>query len=176
MLTQNGSCLYELRIYNTEIQNESTSQILQNIKSISLSLQSTSEIVKMKQGLFGIFFEIFIQPKNNSNNSIVTKIKKKNEVKIGAFGEESSGKSTTLSVIINEKLDDGNGSMRKMNFRFQHEFQSGRTLSISHLIFGIDENGNKMNINNIPDKIPSASKLVNLYDMGGSEKAMKRSI
>ena len=176
MLTQNGSCLYELRIYNTEIQNESISQILQNIKSISLSLQSTSEIVKMKQGLFGIFFEIFIQPKNNSNSSIVTKIKKKNEVKIGAFGEESSGKSTTLSVIINEKLDDGNGSMRKMNFRFQHEFQSGRTLSISHLIFGIDENGNKMNINNIPDKIPSASKLVNLYDMGGSEKAMKNTL
>lgn len=174
MINQNNFCLYELRIYNAEIQNESITQILSNIKSISTSLNSTSEIIKMKQGLFGIFFEIFIQPiksDNNNNNILVTKSKKKNEVKIGAFGEESSGKSTTLSVIINQKLDDGKGAMRKMNFRFQHEFQSGRTLSISHLILGLDEQGNRIDMTNI-----SPSKLINLYDMGGSEKAMKNTL
>lgn len=172
MINQNNFCLYELRIYNGEIQNESITQILSNIKSISTSLNSTSEIIKMKQGLFGIFFEIFIQPiKSDNNNILITKSKKKNEVKIGAFGEESSAKSTTLSVIINQKLDDGKGTMRKMNFRFQHEFQSGRTLSISHLILGLDEQGNKVDLSNT-----SPTKLINLYDMGGSEKAMKNTL
>ena len=49
MINQNNFCLYELRIYNGEIQNESITQILSNIKSISTSLNSTSEIIKMKQ-------------------------------------------------------------------------------------------------------------------------------
>ena len=71
MINQNNFCLYELRIYNGEIQNESITQILSNIKSISTSLNSTSEIIKMKQGLFGIFFEIFIQPIKSDNNNIL---------------------------------------------------------------------------------------------------------
>jgi GTPase len=176
VLHENSFCQYELRIYNTDLINNVITLILSQIQSISLSLNSTSEIIKMKQGIFGIFFEILFTSHTKQHDTTLTlNNAKQNEVKIGAFGEESSGKSTTLSVIINEAKDDGNGSMRKMNFRFQHEFQSGRTLSISHLIFGLTDNLSKVNITSTSD-IVHLSKLINLYDMGGSEKAMKNTL
>ena len=151
-----NSCHYELRIYNTTELDENVQQILINIKNISKSLKFLCEIIKTKQGIFGIFFEFFI--KNNKLNYDNNNINTKNEVKLGAFGEESSGKSTTLSVLVNNKLDDGKGEMRRLNFRFQHEIQTGKTLSINQLV---------LNDNN---------KIINLYDMGGCEKAMKNTL
>lgn len=171
-------CFYELRIYNAETLNESTTIVLKKIKEIGLELNLNGTITKVKQGLYGIFFEFFFQPFLSSSNKNLEQ-KKFNEVKIGAFGDENSGKSTTLSVLINEKLDDGKGLMRVKNFRFQHEIQSGKTLSVSHLVMGFDEQGNRVHIDDtLTDeqkkiKLNSSSKLINLYDMGGSEKAMK---
>ena len=153
-----NSCHYELRIYNTTELDENVQQILINIKNISKSLKFLCEIIKTKQGIFGIFFEFFI--KNNKLNYDNNNINTKNEVKLGAFGEESSGKSTTLSVLVNNKLDDGKGEMRRLNFRFQHEIQTGKTLSINQLVLN-DNNNNK---------------IINLYDMGGCEKAMKNTL
>lgn len=173
ILLQHQSCFYELRVYNTEINTEIIPEILSKIQSISEGLGSKVEIIKLKQGLFGIFFELII--KINSNELIQSLSKKQNEIKIAAFGEESSGKSTTLSVLVNEDLDDGNGKMRKKTFRFQHEFQTGKTLSICHLIYGIDKNNNRLN-GSWEDLIQSTARLVNLYDMGGSEKAMKNTL
>ena len=155
-----NSCHYELRIYNTTELDENVQQILINIKNISKSLKFLCEIIKTKQGIFGIFFEFFIKnEKTKFDNNIIIK----NEVKLGAFGEESSGKSTTLSVLVNNKLDDGKGEMRKLNFRFQHEIQTGKTLSINQLV--LNENNNNNN-----------NKIINLYDMGGCEKAMKNTL
>ena len=174
---QYHSCHYELRIYNIDSDKEAISHILSNVKSISKSLNCTCDIIKTKEGIFGIFFEFLINEIKNEltekeNNIIIHQ----NEVKIGVFGEESSGKSTTLSVIVNEELDDGNGKMRKLNFRFQHEFISGKTLSISHLIFGLDKNNNRIHTKDNSEMIKNSYKLINLYDMGGSEKAMKNTL
>ncbi len=174
---QYHSCHYELRIYNIDSDKETISHILSNVKSISKSLNCTCDIIKTKEGIFGIFFEFLINEIKNEltekeNNIIIHQ----NEVKIGVFGEESSGKSTTLSVIVNEELDDGNGKMRKLNFRFQHEFISGKTLSISHLIFGLDKNNNRIHTKDNSEMIKNSYKLINLYDMGGSEKAMKNTL
>ncbi len=66
--------------------------------------------------------------------------------------------------------------MRKLNFRFQHEFISGKTLSISHLIFGLDKNNNRIHTKDNSEMIKNSYKLINLYDMGGSEKAMKNTL
>ena len=104
-----SSCHYELRIYNIITnKDESILEILNKIKKISESLNCTCDIIKTKQGIFGVFFEFFLQSKEKDK----TKIEKKNlnlfqEVKIDTFGEESSGKSTTTSVLINNALDDG---------------------------------------------------------------------
>lgn len=177
-LYQNNHCYYTLRIYDTGISTETTTMVLNNLRTITETLNSTMDIIKVKQGLFGIFFEILIKTKT-TDVSLEKKTKKFNEIKVGAFGDEDSGKSTTLSVIINDKLDDGNGSMRKMNFRFQHEFQTGRTLSITHLFYGLDSNKKKVYLNNLPPNCGDSfriEKLINLYDMGGCEKAMKNTL
>jgi len=56
----------------------------------------------------------------------------KNEVKIAVIGHVDAGKSTTVGVLISDKLDDGNGKARKVILKHKHEQTSGRTSSISH--------------------------------------------
>jgi elongation factor 1-alpha len=178
---QYQSCHYELRIYNVTNGNgdESISEILSKIKKISESLNCTCDIIKTKQGIFGIFFEFFLESKEKKND----KTKKNNinlnkyiEIKIGTFGEESSGKSTTTSVLINNSYDDGNGLMSKKNYKSQHEILCGKSLFISHLILGIDSQNKPINNTELDELIKKSSKFINIYDMGGSDKAMKNTL
>ena len=106
-----SSCHYELRIYNILNNDDCVSDILSKIKKLSETLNCTCDIIKTKQGIYGIFFEFFLQLKNKNLICEINKEKKNKiqEIKIGTFGEESSGKSTTTSVLINNSLDDGKG-------------------------------------------------------------------
>ena len=170
-----SSCHYELRIYNILNNDDCVSDILSKIKKLSETLNCTCDIIKTKQGIYGIFFEFFLQLKNKNSICEINKEKKNKiqEIKIGTFGEESSGKSTTTSVLINNSLDDGKGLMNKKNYKSQHEIQSGKSLYISHLIFGFDENNNPIYDPNFESVIKKSKKFINFYDMGGCEKALK---
>jgi GTPase len=55
----------------------------------------------------------------------------KREVKIAVVGHVDSGKSTTVGVLISDKLDDGNGKAREAILKHKHEKESGRSSSIS---------------------------------------------
>ena len=168
-----STCHYELRIYNVTPFDENVPEILTKIKKIAETLDCFCDVINTKQGIFGIYYEFLFKLKNNSTQNKNLILKNTTEVKIGTFGEESSGKSTTTSVLINRQLDDGNGLMRKKNFKFQHEFQTGKSLSISHLILGLDKNNKPIKNENFSEIIKNSVKFVNIYDMGGSEKAMK---
>ncbi len=174
-ILQYSSCHYELRIYNILNSDDCVSDILSKIKKLSETLNCTCDIIKIKQGIYGIFFEFFLQLKNKKENCEIINEKKNKiqEIKIGTFGEESSGKSTTTSVLINNSLDDGKGLMNKKNYKSQHEIQSGKSLYISHLIFGFDENNNPIYDTNFESVIKKSNKFINFYDMGGCEKALK---
>ena len=170
-----SSCHYELRIYNILNNDDCVSEILSKIKKLSETLNCTCDIIKTKQGIFGIFFEFFLQSKTKKENTEL-KSQKKNkiiEIKIGTFGEESSGKSTTTSVLINNILDDGKGLMSKKNYKSQHEIQSGKSLYLSHLILGLDSENNQICETNFNSLIKKSNKFINFYDMGGCEKALK---
>ena len=171
-----SSCHYDLRIYNIlNNSDECISEILTKIKKLSETLNCTCDIIKTKQGIYGIFFEFFLQLKKEKNENINLNLKKNKfiEIKIGTFGEESSGKSTTTSVLTNNSLDDGKGLMSKKNYKSQHEIQCGKSLYISHLILGFDANNNPVYENNFDLVIKKSNKFINFYDMGGSEKALK---
>jgi GTPase len=173
-----SSCHYELRIYNITNGDESITEILAKIKKISETLKCSCDIIKTKQGIFGIFFEFLLQSQDG-NNKIKNEGNTKNifqEIKIGTFGEESSGKSTTTSVLINNELDDGKGLMSKKNYKSQHEIQCGKSLYISHLILGLDNKNQPINETNLDELIKKSSKFINIYDMGGSDKAMKNTL
>ena len=171
------SCHYELRIYNILNNDDCVSEILSKIKKLSETLNCTCDIVKTKQGIFGIFIEFFLQSKEKNENLITNQKKNKfTEIKIGTFGEESSGKSTTTSVLINNSLDDGNGLMSRKNYKSQHEIQCDKSLYISHLILGLDNNNNPIYESNLENIIKKSSKFINFYDMGGCEKALKNTL
>ena len=173
-ILQYSSCHYELRIYNVLNNDDCVSEILTKIKKLSETLNCTCDIIKTKQGIYGIFFEFFLQSKTKKENSNINEKKNKiTEIKIGNFGEESSGKSTTISVLINNALDDGKGLMSKKNYKSQHEIQLGKSLYLSHLILGLNEDNKPIYDNNLEHIIQKSSKFINFYDMGGCEKALK---
>ena len=170
-----SSCHYELRIYNILNNDDCVSEILSKIKKLSETLNCTCDIIKTKQGIFGIFFEFFLQSKTKKENLEIKSEKhnKITEIKIGTFGEESSGKSTTTSVLINNSLDDGNGLMSKKNYKSQHEIQCGKSLYLSHLILGLDGENKPIYETNFDSLIKTSKKFINFYDLGGCEKALK---
>ena len=177
-ILEHSSCHYELRIYNITNGDESIYEILNKIKKISDTLKCTCDIIKIKEGIFGIFFEFYLESKekNNKISNNYINLNKYQEIKIGTFGEENSGKSTTTSVIINNCLDDGKGLMSKKNYKSQHEILCGKSLYISHLILGLDNQNQPINETNLELLIKKSSKFINIYDMGGSDKAMKNTL
>jgi elongation factor 1-alpha len=54
------------------------------------------------------------------------------DLKVYLLGDEDSGKSTTLGVLVSGKPDNGKGSARNNVFRHPHEFLSGKTSCLSH--------------------------------------------
>ena len=55
----------------------------------------------------------------------------KNEIRIASIGNVDSAKSTTISVVANNILDDGKGSARSKILKHPHEKDTGRTSSIT---------------------------------------------
>ena len=66
-ILEHSSCHYELRIYNTTNGDESIYEILNKIKKISETLKCTCDIIKTKQGIFGFFFEFYLESKYKNN-------------------------------------------------------------------------------------------------------------
>lgn len=100
---------------------------------VELSLKAMGIICDELEAKFDIINENII------GNKIVLEIKvekinSKLELRMGMFGEECSGKSTLIGVLVNGNLDDGNGSARSNIFRFQHEHNTGKTSNLSHYV------------------------------------------
>ena len=53
--------------------------------------------------------------------------------RIGVLGNVDSGKTTIISVLSNNGLDNGRGLARKMILKHNHEQESGRTSCITHV-------------------------------------------
>jgi len=85
------------------------------------------------------------------------KINKKNiEIRLAIVGNVDSGKSSLISVLSNNVLDDGRGYARSLIMKHQHEKETGRTSSINHVYLKIDE-----------------KKYITLIDLAGHEKYLK---
>ena len=82
----------------------------------------------------------------------------KPEIRIAAIGNVDSAKSTTISVIKNKIRDDGRGFARNKILKYKHEFNTGRTSSITQSF-----------INN-------NDKIIDFVDLAGHEKYLKTTI
>lgn len=102
------------------------------------------------------------------------------DLKVYLLGDEDSGKSTTLGVLVSGKPDNGKGSARNHVFRHPHEFDSGKTSCLSHRILGFDGKGKVTNNNQIGKRkltwaqiVEASQKILTFIDVGGSKKFLR---
>ena len=82
----------------------------------------------------------------------------KDEIRIASIGNVDSAKSTTISVIANNILDDGKGGARSKILKHHHEKESGRTSSITQ------------------HYINTQDKIIGFIDLAGHEKYLKTTV
>jgi len=135
-----------------------------------------------------------------SNKEEIKKINKK-EIRIGIVGNVDVGKTSLVSVLTNNLLDNGRGSARSLIMKHPHEQVSGRTSSITLNFMrtyfnSIEELNNKENKqfydynkktstikhkinenkNNTSSEGYKNEKVINLIDLAGHEKYLKTTI
>lgn len=79
----------------------------------------------------------------------------KDEIRIASIGNVDSAKSTTISVIANNILDNGRGMARQKILKHKHEEDTGRTSSITQYY------------------IDTPNKVVGFFDLAGHERYLK---
>jgi small GTP-binding protein len=83
------------------------------------------------------------------------------ELRIGILGNVDSGKTTLISVLKNNKLDNGRGLSRQSILKHKHEKETGRTSSITHhYLQNTDYNNN----------------ILTFIDLAGHEKYYKTTV
>jgi small GTP-binding protein len=85
-----------------------------------------------------------------------------NTLRVGILGGVDAGKSTLISVLKHNTLDDGRGTARIKVMKHPHEIESGRTSSIG--------------FNYIKDADSESKKILILHDLAGHEKYLKTTI
>lgn len=101
------------------------------------------------------------------------------DIKLALLGESGVGKSTIISVLTHDELDDGKGTAKKEIFRHLHEIKSGLTSSITYGIIGIKKDSivNFKSNRNSWDKVANISeKIIKLIDLPGDEKFEKTTL
>ena len=83
----------------------------------------------------------------------------RDQLRIGVLGNVDSGKTTLISVISNNMLDNGRGLARKRVLKHNHEQETGRTSSITHTYYRTGTN-----------------RIISFIDLAGHEKYYKTTI
>lgn len=93
---------------------------------------------------------------NALNNNLTDDL---DQIRIGVLGNVDSGKTTLISVISNNILDNGRGLARKKVLKHNHEQESGRTSSITHTYYRSEN-----------------QRIVSFIDLAGHEKYYKTTV
>ena len=172
----NGECYYIIGVEDNGnalgISKEELEISLSVINTIAINLGCTTKLSKLIEGQKGLIAEMYIK---KQEENLANKI----EVNIGVLGEEGTGKSTLIGVLITGILDNGKGLARKGVFRHRHELLCGKTSSFSHQILGFDEKGELTNYGDLVRPslgqiVSKSTKIINFYDMAGSTKTFNR--
>jgi len=171
-----GECYYEIGVEDNGntlgISKEELEISLSVINTIAINLGCKTKISKLIQGKEGLIAEMYIK---KQEENLINKI----EINIGVLGEEGTGKSTLIGVLINGLLDNGKGLARTGVFRHKHEILCGKTSSFSHQILGFDQNGELTNYGDLlrpslGQIVSKSTKIINFYDMSGGSKTFNR--
>ena len=171
-----GECYYNVGVEDNGntlgISKEELEISLSVLNTIAINLGCKAKVTDLIQGKEGLIAEMYIK---KQEENFLNKI----EVTIGVIGEEGTGKTTLIGVLINGMLDNGKGLARMNVFRHKHEILCGKTSSFSHQILGFDEKGELTNYGNLlrlssSQIVSKSTKIINFYDMAGSPKTFNR--
>ena len=121
------------------------------------------------------FAEIFIAKNVNSNVE---------EVKIAVLGDSGAGKSSLLSVLGSNDLDDSNGKARLSLLKHRHEILSGKTSSVIFKRISFDSEGKVLNNLEHSESAfwekemgcENSAKWVTLIDVAGYSKYLRTTL
>jgi len=174
----NSECIYNLGITDEGIVTGITDEEYNKTNEI---LTKTAD----KNNYYITLLNSKIVSQNKKIYQVLVREKNENDyidIRVAVAGSVDSGKSSTLSCLVNGILDDGRGSARVAVFNYPHEVKTGRTSSIGHHIIGYNEIGEVVNYKSIcskmswPDIVKKSSKVVTLLDLAGHEKYLKTTI
>jgi GTPase len=151
----NGFAIYLIGVDDdgsiVNLNKKDRKESLKNIKKIAKNINAFIEKIEFKEN----YYEITV--KNNFKNLDFY------EKRIVFLGESSVGKSTLISVMTKNIIDDGEGSARLALFNHKHEMFTGHTSSISIQYFDYKD----------PTKVNTKSHKIVLIDLPGNEKYKK---
>lgn len=151
-------------------------------KVIDESIEVLNEVCKISHAEIINIDKIFI---NNIcvAEIIINKIMYDNFIKesrVCFLGLSGHGKTTLISHLTHNQLDDGNGLARFLVMKHIHEQITGLTSSINHNIIGMKD-GKIINyktgfINNWNNIVSNSDKIISLIDLPGNNKYSKTTL
>lgn len=149
---------------------------IDNINHAAIKLDSNTRIINTESINGKYTGAILIRKKSRFIKDLI-------ELRICIAGNVDSGKSTLISVLTNDQLDDGRGKARSRIVRLKHEADTGRTSYIGTELIGFDSHGNKITPSSLnkqkilmDDVCKNGSKLISLIDLAGHERYLKTTL
>ena len=126
-------------------------------------------LTKVQKGFQGLISILKVRKSQKQNL--------KEAVKLMMMGQQKSGKSTLIGILMSGQCDDGQGSARMQVLNHKHEVLSGQTQSISLHLLGFKEgnivntSNNQWGYNNSWEQIiESSDHIFQIIDIGGQSR------
>jgi GTPase len=140
---------------------------------VSLVTECGATITHIDKKKYDNFYIMYVIIQKIGKNKIT-------EINVAFVGPSQHGKTTTISHLVYNQHDDGNGYARKLIFKYEHEKITGLTSSIKREIVGFCGN-NLVNystgmLSSWENIVEMSDKIVNLIDLPGSSKYVRTSL
>lgn len=160
---------------NGKISRLNTNQIkesLDNFKIITdqydIDIAST-RLITTKKGVVAIVKVVKL------SNRII-----QNDIRVALLGGSNNGKTTFMSVITRDILDNGDGSGRRSVLRYDHEKEYGETSSIKYELIGFSDesirNYESGFLGSWENIVENSDTLINLIDFPGNTKYIRTTL
>jgi len=151
---------------------------LESLCRIGALVDAAITQVTVRPGLDGYTCEVAV-----ARNELA-RLTSMESLRMGAVGEEGSGKSTLIGVLASGTLDDARGLARMKVLRHNHEVESGRTSSISATLLGFDGDGQVVNHRKSllarkplqAEIVRDSDRVLTVFDCAGHEKYLKTTV
>ena len=156
----------------SRMNNAQIKESLDNLKIITneydIDIAST-QTVMTKRGVVAIVKVVKL------SNKII-----QNDIRIALLGGSNNGKTTFLSVITRDILDNGDGSGRKSVLRYDHEKEHGETSSIKYELIGLRDDNIKNYesgfLSSWENIVEDSDTLINIIDFPGNTKYIRTTL